>query len=779
MGIFPRRTGIVVAAAVAVWALWCIIESAPALSWWAYAYHDWTFATRSHGLHPSALAWFWLKRAASLLPLIPVFLAMLKAGLPFVGLLNVNSRNVWMRLSLAVLLGTALMGAAFMAVALLGLFARATIYLLCLLILAAPAPPGAWPKTRAWDLPLLSRSHWPLAPAILTLAVTFMFMFLPDTNGDAYGYHLAFSQKLLRMHRLTAEGITIPLACSLTMEHIYSIPVSLGLDELSHFVNCIPFVAAMFLLLRWTARQGGFSAALIAAAGIVTFGQVNRMMLLAKSDIPAAAYPVAGMVCAFEGLRRRSFPLQAGGALLLGCGAVVKYSCLPLMVLGLAWIVAARVRRRADLGKTVLLPAVASIPLLAWFAKTWLMTGDPAWPLFSAFIPGSLWDARCTTALKLALAHVVPEHSILAMPLVLIRVMIDHQPALAAAAPLLLLPAIALGSQVRWLASYAIAGIGILWILVPLEDMRYALPLFLLLVACASVAIALQVQRLPRKLRGALAAVGAASTLIPLGALVSVCVFPPLVFPYLTANIERKAYLTVYLTTYWFTAQGMKAAGVNGKAIGIAESRSYHLPVSLVWDRCYERNWAWVFSHECFTADEIAKKMRQTGCRAILCNYYFELNPSPAAAAFPWDDRMIALWKDFVGRHLDLSPAVNPAPGSMHGGFRLYVLRSRPRTEAPKRVLYLPGIAGLYLPVVSSLDRDESPEALRRALDLAERVPGVDDIDNLVARAYARQGQLVKAMKYYRPAPEHGGTDAELVWGEEIPRLKRFSDARR
>lgn len=761
-------------AAFAVWTLWCIGHLGPGLSSWSSAIGEWSGAIRSEGLHPVPLVLRLLSRATLLLSTLILVPIMLKAGLPPARLMKLSARDPDRLCAVGLLLGFILVGALYLAIALLGLFTRPVVYSVAGLALLVPTKLRIGSGWRNPGAGLFPRQYWWMLPAALPVAMTALMMGLPDTNGDAYCYHLASSERLLALHRLTAEGITIQLACSLTMEMIYSLPVGLGVDEAVHFVNCIPFGASLALLLSWCSGRAGGMAAAAAGIGILTLGQVNQLMLVAKNDLAAAAYPVAGMVCALDGLRSRRTSSFGLGALLLGCGVAVKYSCIPILLPGLLWI-AASIRTRVTPGRTLLVLSSALIPVLPWFTKNWLMLADPAWPLLSNFLPGSLWDSQCGSAVRMVLDEFAPRHSLLRMPYVFVKVLLEHQPALAAIMPLALVLIPGSGKDVLWIATCSVAGIVSLWLVLPLEDMRYALPLLMLLVAAAAIALAQPMALLPRHARGCLLVAGVVSTWLPVGFLLETCLAPHKAYPYLTGKITRDDYLGARLTSYWSARTYLVSAGIDGKLINIGDERSFHMPNVLIGDRCYQRNWAWALSKESSDAGTIAKRMRQLGCRGLICNYFLEFQPDASSCNFVWDDRMVKVWRDFTSKFLALPPGFPGEADPENGGLYLYVVRNDPLPRSGKRLRYLPGLASLYEPVLASFGAGRHMEALTRSLQLRQRVPRVDFVDNLVARGYAETGQWTKALEHYRWVPEHGnsagGPRARYVWGVKISML--------
>jgi len=615
------------------------------------------------------------------------------------------------------------------------------------------------------------------APGLVALLAAL----LPDTNGDAFLYHLAIPEQMLKAHRFSSENICLTHQYPLTAEYAYSLAVSLGRDALAHLIQLAPFIAAVTLAAAWSVRQSGKAAGWITAGAVASFGLAGQMMIVAKNDLAAAAYPIAGAVCVARGLFPPSRAWLGLGMLLLGSGAAVKFNDFVFLGLGGVGIAATAVmaRRPLLLGFRYWACGLALLPFLPWLVKTWLMTGDPVWPLLSSRLPGALWDAESGDLMEQLRRRWTEGNGPLHFPVVFIRALAGHQPAIACALPLLAAGALRAGAEFNWMLGFLAAGFVALWIASPVPDMRYALPLFVLLSASLAAGVVRRGAAWgPWTRRGALLA-GTAGGLLPLGSLLTGCLEPHVSLAYLAGAISREEYLSERLTTYWQARSALAAIPGLDRLAGMQWTRSYLLPGRFMNETGIDTPWSWKFSRDSTTAREVARKFRQLGCRYILYNFMADCAPDPVKDPFRWNNRMLATWKDFVGRHLELA-AVTETVDLKNGGFCLYRVRRVPLRRPPAYLPYLPGIRSLYRNVTSHALSGDMTGWLASARLLRKRLPDVDFAGDLVAKGYEATGKWREALECYRPGAAHGTLGGDNYFGMArcAVMLERWEEAR-
>jgi len=678
-----------------------------------------------------------------------------------------------------ILVGFAVLGTAYFSLALTGLFFPALAYLL---LASAFLSPSTWNVLRILRVPRIGgidRGIVWKAFFFLPMGITLLLMCLPDTNGDAMMYHLAVSEQAFRSHRLTDIGVLASYNYPLTAELVYGLAVACGNDALPHFIQFVPFTAALALLGSWCARNGGGTARLVAWGVILSLGPVAQMMIVAKNDLVAAAFPAAGAVFVAWGMSGRSYRRLLLGAVLLGCGAAIKHNSLPILALAGcaigAWSVRTRLLRIAPAWA-----GIAVLPAVPWMLKSWLMLGDPFWPAMASIFPHGLTDPESNASLRLFLHRGEAGYRLTDFPAILLRSLVNGHPAVAFALPLGLIGARNAGRETGFLMLFAVAGIAVIWAAFPLSDMRYALPLFIVCAACLAVIVTRMAAGWPRWAAKCLLTATIVAGWLPLGNLLLSGIEPGFAFPYLAGRIDREEYLANRLTSFRVISMRMQAIPGLRRVLLLDGVYSYHLPGIRVRGRWDGRSWPWAAARESGTAGEIGKKLRQLGCNYMLSNFVRENEPSPIVEPYTWDSRALNVWKDFVGRCLDIA-VPPPILDSRTGGFCLYRLRRNPLPRSPGYLPYLPGILAPLYAVNRQFQRGDMKAYLAEALRLQKILPGVDSVNNMVALGYRTTGRWKEAYDAYRGGILHGTLDCENVFGMALAadKLGRKKEAAR
>ena len=744
--------------AAAVWAAWALAQGLRMAASWVPAVRVWAVAPWGE-----TLTWGLLlvpvRHGAVLAVAALAALAFAGAGEAVRAWQSPARARGLERRAVGVLLGFAVLGAGFLGLALTGLFFPA-------LLLAAVAAGAILPGARGLAARLararLTRpaagGAWlvlALAPAALPLLMTLV----PDAHVDTYTYHLAIPEQFLKVHKFTAEGTSLAHQFPLTAELVYGIAVTTGQDALAHWLQLVPFAAGVALLVAWAAEAGGAAAGWLTLVLVATLGEVGNQAAVAKNDLAAAGFAVGGAILLARGR-------LAAGALLLGCGGAVKFN---VMVLAAVAALLA-IRRKGTAGAL----ALAALPLAPWLAKTWLMVGDPLWPVLSAWWPGALWDPESARAVR-SMRSGPPANAVAGAAAILGQ----WQCGLLAVLPPALYAGWRSGGGARWLAGFAILGSAALAAAMASEWARLALPAFLVAGALAAVFAAREWEtvRSPR-VRRALLAAGVLAGWFPLGHFAAAWTDPKTSARYLLGALSRREHLDLRLSTIRETAEAMRGLPGARRFAGMGDVRFYRFPGRYLADRCYGRTQAWVLAHECATTGRMRVRLRQMGCSYILYNFVTETFPHPFAEPFKWNDAMIARWRSFVGRDLEI--AVQPRHvDHENGGFCIFGLRARPLASDPEYLLYLPGVESLYYEVSKWGPREDIGGWLRAALVLNRRIPNVDYISNLVAIAYYVMRDWPRTYRYLAPGIRHGMVDDQNWWNmaQAAAHLGRWGEA--
>ncbi len=693
-------------------------------------------------------------------------------GAPARALLRGAAHEPRDRRVLDLLFGFALMGVAHLGLALTGLFTPGLVWVLPV---AGLWLPGARRLARAVRGGLgrvtLPAPRGPLALACLPVVPAAILMLAPDAHVDAWSYHFLIPDQILRAHKYVAEGASLAFGFPLSAEFVFAPALAAGLDALPHWLQLAPFVAAVLQLGWWAERAGGPGTGWMAGAALLTFGHVQQMLVSGKNDLAAAAYPIAGALALGRSLAGERGWL-APSALLFGAGVGMKSSTQALAAL--AFVAVACSRRRGALPRWT---ALAAVPALPWLARSFAWWGDPVWPVLSARIPGALWgpeDAasvwivRGRRSMLASLALAGPEA---------IREFVAHQPALALSLPLVVAGAAGLGGTGRWLGGFALASMVFLFLLMSGQWSRLAIPAFALWAAAGAVAVRKAAMAWPPRVRVAALWVAAGLCWPPLGEYLARWSAPRPSVAYLAGAIPLGEYVARRMTTLDDVRTLLAVRPPGGRMMGMGDIRFYRLPARFVSVRNYGSTWAWELSRDCATHERVRVRFRQSGVRAVLYNFVTEGFPHAAAEPYPWSDRQIAVWREYVERWLELADP--PARvDHLNGGFVVYRVRPAALASRPAWLPFLPGLESLYYTFTS---QPEFEDWAVRALEVDRRVPNVDWIQNRIARVPFAAKDYETAWSWFAPGIEHDSIDDGNYWDAAISALHtgRYAEAER
>ncbi|MFI5361246.1 MAG: hypothetical protein ACHQ49_04695 [Elusimicrobiota bacterium] len=229
-----------------------------------------------------------------------------------------------------------------------------------------------------------------LAFAAFTAAMTAL---APPIEWDVRAYHLALPEIYLRAGRVVEIPWMIHSHWPHLLETLYAAPLAAGRDgaaALIHLGAAGLLVAGVFAAAE---ENGGPAAAWTAALLLAAQPALLREAGTAHADAYTSLCALAaGASLAGWERKRGDGALLAAGALAGLCAAskLTGLAALAAWTLWLAW------RTRGV--RTPALFAAAGLLLAGpWLLKSWLATGDPAWPLFAGTLglkAGAAFAAR-------------------------------------------------------------------------------------------------------------------------------------------------------------------------------------------------------------------------------------------------------------------------------------------------------------------------------------------------------------------------------------------------
>ena len=312
--------------------------------------------------------------------------------------LGINFDSELERWVLGATLGLGMLGTLVFAVGVAGGLYRWVGYLL-LVALALPVLPETW--SLIGSISAASRRLRPSSIPWLWLFTGLMGLMalvralLPPTGWDALAYHLQDPRLYLEAHRLIGVPENFYLNWPAQVEMLFTWGMLLKSDilaKLFHWSFWLLIAAMHYALGRRSAgaRVGRWAVALWAAIPLA-----GELAGLAYVDLGLTAYVLAGFYAFIGWTESRHDGWLVLCSLFMGFAMSTKYTAVTWSALLMLLIVYhARRHHRSDvrwiLRRTAVFTATASLVVLPWLVKNWLVTGNPVYP----FLFGGVgWDA--------------------------------------------------------------------------------------------------------------------------------------------------------------------------------------------------------------------------------------------------------------------------------------------------------------------------------------------------------------------------------------------------
>lgn len=308
-------------------------------------------------------------------------------------------------------LGWGALGYLITALAFLGAFAPATVTGAALACSAAGLVDSGWGALRRPLRPadIRSRIQWPgAAPAacIALLLVTAYYAFssslMPPTQSDGLRYHLTVPKIYLWEQQFT----TIPgIAFSnfpFLIEYLYAIPLAAGMNsgpKLLHFSYFLLTLGLVYHLgIHIAGRRTGLLAALmVAATPFVPIFASWSFIEFALAFYTLFAAAAAMHILEIQWIRGESPPARAwilAGAAsgLMICCKYTAVAPAALLFAACAAAPAAKTGLRRGAAGPSWFAAAAALVGGFWFAKNWVLLGNPMYPFLRSLFPAPGWS---------------------------------------------------------------------------------------------------------------------------------------------------------------------------------------------------------------------------------------------------------------------------------------------------------------------------------------------------------------------------------------------------
>lgn len=547
---------------------------------------------------------------------------------------------------------------------------------------------------------------WLLAAGLPGL-VALPFLLAPMPYIDTYQYHLAAPERFLHAHRFAVEFANAGFRLPLTAELLNALPVLLGRDELAALVSGIPLIAALGFGAAWLARLAGPAAAGLAVGAVLALRPVLWVAMTGKNDLAAAGLGLLGLLAAVRGMS----PVSAAA---FGLMAATKTN--GLVFAGVAWLFheGYRAARRGQWRPDLRWAAIAAAVPVCWWAKSWLIDGDPFWPALSARLGNPLWDAEREGAFR---QFFRVEGGIAVIPAALWRALRDEAPGLVVVLPAL--AASGLPAPLRRMAWQAAVSLAACAFVVQYEFDRLMLPALAALAFPAAAA-------LTGRGRWFIAGLACVAGWAPAAGTLALT-YNRHAVEFLHGAQSRAELRRAVHTTLEETRVATQSLPDMRTLILVNDNAAYRFPGRVATEEFHDRKPTWALTRDARDLPRLLVRLRQMDASHLSVNVIREGLLTTGGAAYQfhvWSDRQLDLLVAFMRRHAE--PAFVP-PRCDHVNGAQYVWRiSRTPIARSGPIHYLPGVqqvkARIYTPW---LERRNYVACRDIALALCDRYPDV------------------------------------------------------
>ncbi len=453
-----------------------------------------------------------------------------------------------------------------------------------------------------------------------------------------------------------------------------------------------------------------------------------------KNDLGEAGICVAALLAQLRG-RSRMAAVLWGGA----CAAKINGFAFA----GLAWIWHEVERGRRLRGRwrpDAEWIGLAILPVFPWLLKSWLLRGDPLYPAFSSWWPGSLWDAGRQVALELSVGR---HESLASLTRRALMIPLDCQPLLLVACPVLIYLWRRLGRHVRQVTVATVVSYVVFALVVYVEMDRLTLPIMIIWCGVASLVIGMFLEDLPEISRVPLLIVLCLVSWAPTAGAINLS-YDGRSIRYLTGVLTSGDLYREGRTTIAETQEAVRGlVGLRGLLL-IDDHMPYRWPGKVQTEDFFDRKPSWVLTKEAIDAGRIYIRLRQRGITHIAENFVAGMAVSAGGSAYkayPWDRRQLTLLRDFMKQHTEVAVAPRHCD-SVNGGYYVYRVVSRPEHSSPL-IYYLPGITEVIWQIYQPVGYGLPLRARERALYFVALLPDVGSFQMLGA-VFAYMGRDYK-----------------------------------
>jgi len=600
--------------------------------------------------------------------------------------------------------------------------------------------PLLWMLAIAASLPALRRAatlarpRLPCPPTVLAgvlLLPSLICALAPEIQYDALQYHLALPRRFLAAGRFCLADPWPHCNFHLAVETLFIPAIAMAGDAAAKLVNW-QFLPLTLLLAARAAQAAGMTGT---AAHLPWFLLAISPLF---SDIAGRTFTDGGPTAAVTAavicrLASRSGAASFACGVFLGAAGTAK---IPSAVYGLAALLFLAPRRSLAL-------AGWALPLAAWPAKNFLLTGSPFGGIaFTKVWPSFLQGETCLDFLGSGQWTPAGDISLwLAFPLTLLRDAVntgyEFTPLLVMLLPGLLART---GGTEAALRNAALAAFA-LWPLTGGGQVRFLAPFVpLVILACLPPLWTDAGRALSRhRLFAVLLAAGAAGFMRTTASLYA------LANPLNTATglEEKSAYLARIIgpaPLYTAVGRHLEESPALGRPYAFGDIKSYYWPRNPVNDSqfLFPRLFRW--SRDSRDSRELLAKFRQERLGCLVYRMEGAYTIQMLAGGYPWTDRQLSVLQRFWAEHL--APAGEFERPAENAFYYIYAVARRASPPSPSKLhwLNIPGTEGILHEADLLLGKGRGAEAEAMYRQVARKYPHFALIPLRLAEAARRRG---------------------------------------
>ena len=226
---------------------------------------------------------------------------------------------------------------------------------------------------------------------IFTAKICFAILFLlymgpvlaPEMGWDAMTYHLRVPSHYVGMHKIYLTPFSLGSFYPFTVEMWFTLGQALGGDRAAKLLN-FSFLPLAALSLIWLGREAGnIRAGWLAGLLFVSLPAAGILSVESYNDLEAATFTLIAVWAAL----RPTVPRIITAGIFCGCAMGCKYSGIWVVPICLVAGWMGRNGRRVPVPALAISAVVAGVVFSVWPVRSFLLTGNPVYPLLRGVFP--------------------------------------------------------------------------------------------------------------------------------------------------------------------------------------------------------------------------------------------------------------------------------------------------------------------------------------------------------------------------------------------------------